>query len=262
MKRQNTMPMHPKRGKRAQVTIFVIIALVIVVAAVLLWWLWPAITSSGSSNANPQQMFQTCLEDEFASSVQQLSLQGGSLNPEHYLVYNSENIAYLCYATEYYAPCVVQQPLLKQHIERELAEALADSAKTCFSQIKTSLEKDGAGVTLREGDAWVELLPERTVMNFNTSMTVTRDSSQTYSSFRVVLNNNLYEFASIAESIINFEARYGDAETTTYMNYYHDLQVEKKNQLDGTTVYILTNLNTLEQFQFASRSVAWPPGYT
>jgi hypothetical protein len=45
------------------------------------------------------------------------------------------------------------------------------------------------------------------------------------------------------------------------MNYYHDLKVEKKKQLDGTNIYILTDRNNENKFQFASRSVAWPPGY-
>jgi len=54
---------------------------------------------------------------------------------------------------------------------------------------------------------------------------------------------------------------FGDAETTTYMNYYRDLKVEKKKKTDGTTVYIITDRNDGNKFQFASRSIAWPPGY-
>ena len=44
------------------------------------------------------------------------------------------------------------------------------------------------------------------------------------------------------------------------MNYYHDLKVEKNKQTDGSTIYILTERDTENKFQFASRSVAWPPG--
>jgi hypothetical protein len=42
--------------------------------------------------------------------------------------------------------------------------------------------------------------------------------------------------------------------------YYHDLKVEKKKQIDETSIYILTNRDTGEKFQFASRSYAFPPG--
>jgi hypothetical protein len=56
------------------------------------------------------------------------------------------------------------------------------------------------------------------------------------------------------------EARYGNSETTIYMDYYHNLKVEKSEQTDGSTVYRLTDRKDGSVFQFASRSIAWPPG--
>jgi hypothetical protein len=75
------------------------------------------------------------------------------------------------------------------------------------------------------------------------------------------LNNNLYQLVNIADSIIDFESIYGDSETTIYMNYYHDLKVEKLKQIDESTIYILTDRTDGNKFQFASRSYAFPPGY-
>ena len=45
------------------------------------------------------------------------------------------------------------------------------------------------------------------------------------------------------------------------MTYYHDLKVEKFIEADGSTIYTLTNRDTGNKFMFASRSLAWPPGY-
>jgi hypothetical protein len=45
------------------------------------------------------------------------------------------------------------------------------------------------------------------------------------------------------------------------MAFYPDVKVEKKKQSDGTKVYIITDRNTGEKLQFATRSLAWPPGY-
>ena len=45
------------------------------------------------------------------------------------------------------------------------------------------------------------------------------------------------------------------------MILYPGVKVEKYKQEDGTTVYILTDRNTNDKFQFAVRSLAWPPGY-
>ena len=45
------------------------------------------------------------------------------------------------------------------------------------------------------------------------------------------------------------------------MTYYPWLKVEKILRDDGTKIYILTDRNTGDKFEFAVRSVAWPPGY-
>ena len=91
-------------------------------------------------------------------------------------------------------------------------------------------------------------------------LVLTKGDTETYDKLGVSIKNNLYELVSISNSILSMEIKYGDAETTIYMDYYHDLKVEKKKQTNGTTIYIITNRNTGNKFQFASRSVAWPPG--
>jgi len=45
------------------------------------------------------------------------------------------------------------------------------------------------------------------------------------------------------------------------MDYYHHLKVEKKKQGDGTTIYMITNRDTGDKFQFASRSVDIGSGF-
>jgi len=253
-----------KRGldKKGQVTIFIIAAVVVVAVGVLLYLSYPQIgINLGFESQNPSEYIQDCISDDITNSVNKLSSQGGSLEPEHYVVYNNQKIEYLCYTSEYYKTCVVQQPMLKNHIEKEIKGDIDDKIKTCFDDLEKSYQKKGYEVNLRRGDFDVELLPKRIAVTFDNSLTLTKESSETYDSISVIVNNNLYELVSITNSIINWETSYGDAETTTYMNYYHDLGVEKKLQSDGTTVYILTDLNNENKFQFASRSVAWPPGY-
>ena len=251
------------KNQKGQVTIFIIIAVVIVVLGILIYMFYPEIKAGlGLEPKNPPAFIQTCIEEEIESNVKKLSLQGGSLAPEHYIIYNNEKIEYLCYTGEYYKTCVVQQPMLKQHIESEIENEIKEEVEACFDSMKKSYQKKGYDVNLRKGKMSVELLPERIVSTFNYSLTLTKgEDLEKYDSFRVVLNNNLYELISIANSILEWEATYGDAETTVYMDYYHDLHVGKQKQSDGTTIYILTNINTENKFQFASRSVAWPPGY-
>ena len=251
------------RNKKGQVTIFIIIAVVIIVLGILIYMFYPQIkTGLGIAPQNPPAFIRTCIEEEIEENVEKLSLQGGSLSPGHYIVYNNEKIEYLCYTNEYYQTCVVQQPMLKEHIESEIENEIKNKVEECFDSMRESYQKKGYNVNLNKKKIGVELLPNKIVSTFNYSFTLTKgEDSEKYDSFRVVLNNNLYELISITNNILEWEATYGDSETTIYMNYYRDLKVEKKKQSDGTTVYILTDRKIGNKFQFASRSVAWPPGY-
>ena len=150
--------------------------------------------------------------------------------------------------------------MLKQHIENEIKNEIKLESDSCFSSLRQSFENQGFNVNLIEGDTKVELLPNIIVVTYNKDLSLTKDNTERYEKIDVIVKNNLYELMSIANSIIGMEVQYGDSETTIYMNYYHDLKVEKKKQTEGSTIYILTDRDTGDKFQFASRSVAWPPG--
>ena len=249
-------------SKRSQVTIFIIIGILIILMGVLVYMFYPEIkTTIIPESKNPTSFIQSCIEKDIEDVVDKLSSQGGYLEPVNYFLYQDSKIGYLCYTNEYYETCVMQQPLLKKYIEDEIRDAINDKVDACFDSLVQSYEEDNYQVNLQKGDIIVELLPKRIVVTLDSSLSLTKESSENYEKFVVILNNNLYELVSIANSILEWEATYGDAETTLYMDYYHDLKVEKMQQSDGTTIYILTDRNNQNKFQFASRSVAWPPGY-
>jgi hypothetical protein len=251
------------RNKRGQVTIFIIIAILIIGAVALFYVLIPKTqTGAGFDVNNPSGFIQNCLESKIEDSVKLLSNQGGSINPEFYFNYNEEKIEYLCYTNENYKLCVVQQPLLKPHIESEIKKGISAEVTSCFNNLKSNYESKGYTAQLEIGKTKVELLPKRVITTFeNYTFTATKGETKRYNSFNVILDNNLYELISIANSIIEYETTYGNADPRIYMMYYPDLKVEKNLRDDGTRIYVLTDRNTGNKFQFASRSVAIPPGY-
>jgi hypothetical protein len=253
-----------RRGcKKAQVTIFIIIAIVIIGLGILVYSFYPQIRSTFISEVkNPQAFIQDCLEDEIGEVIDDLSLHGGQLNPESFYLYQGNKIRYLCYTDGYYETCIVQEPMLKESIEEEIKNAINVKASQCFDDLKKAYQGQGYQVTLSEGDMGVELLPKRVVATFDNIFTLRKDTTETYDKFDIVINNNIYELVSISLSIINYEAAIGNVDITSYMDYYPDLKAEKITQSDGTKIYILTDRNTNKKFQFASRSLAWPPGYS
>ncbi|MBI2044211.1 hypothetical protein HYT24_02500, partial [Candidatus Pacearchaeota archaeon] len=107
--------------KRGQLTIFIIIAVVIIALGVMVYFFVPQVrTGLGVSTNNPVLYIQDCIKGKVETTVDELSVQGGSMNPQKYLLHKDQKIEYLCYTEEYYTTCVMQQPLLKAHVESEI----------------------------------------------------------------------------------------------------------------------------------------------
>ena len=254
--------MRCKRGqKKGQLTIFIIIAIVII-SAILIYLFYPKIKISLEiTPKSPSEFIQGCMENEIKNAVEKISSQGRSLQPGHYIMNKGDKVEFLCYTDEYYKTCVMQQPMLKSRVESEVENAIKDKVKDCFGSLKESYEKKGYNTELKEGITKVELIPKQIVSTFDYSLILTKEGTEKYEAFKIILNNNLYELIQMANSILNWEATYGKVETTLYMNYYRWLKIEYDLKSDGTTIYILTNRDKGNKFQFASRSVVWPPGY-
>jgi len=250
-------------NKRGQVTLFVIIAILIVAVVSVFYFLYPKIqTDVKSQTQTPQAMFRNCIEDILKESIETLSLQGGVMNPELYYLYESNKISYVCYTEEYHKPCVVQRLFLKENMEEELEEELEDSTSACFTNLKSSYQNKGYNVELNYQGLDVKLLPKVIMFIPNVTLSLRKGGeSEFYENFDIILNNNLYELATISETLVEWETIYGDVRTTDYMSLYRDIKFEKKKQDDGTTIYILTNRDDESKFQFASRSYVFPPGY-
>ena len=264
MKREGISVSNKRVNKRGQVTVFIIIAILIVALALAIYFLRPGIQSTtGFDEENPKSFIQTCIEDEIENAVNLVSIQGGSIVPEHYFIYNDVKIEYLCYTNENLKLCSVQQPLLKQHIESEIENDISDEVSSCFGKLVASYESEGYDTNLETGTnpVKVELLPKRIVATFNYTLTATKNDAKRYDFFDMILNNNLYELTSIAKSIVEWETEIGDADPALYMTYYSDLKVQKNLRDDGTKIYTITDRNTDNKFQFASRSLVWPAGF-
>jgi len=255
-----------KRGRinfRGQVTIFIIVGVLIVLAAVLAYLFFPQIRPISVIDS-PVGFIENCVGEKVNEIVGKIGSQGGSLEPEKSTLYQNSEVEYLCYTGEYYLNCVVQQPMLKQHVESEIEKALIPEVNRCLSDFKETYENKGYSVDIRRtaGDILVELAPKNVVVNIRAPITLTKESTTSLEGFNIRIKNEIYDLVLIAMSITNWEARYGDSETTTYMTYYPNIKVEKILRSDGTKIYVLSNRDNPEnKFQFASRSVVLPPGY-
>ena len=252
------------QNSKGQVTIFIIIAVLIIALGVLIYMFWPKIVSSVSRETkNPSLYIQECMEEKIQDTIETISLQGGTINPETYYIYERNKIEYLCYTNKNYEPCVVQQPLLVSYIQSEILNEIEDETVSCFNSLVESYKKKGYDVTLKKGNPVVQIVPNVISTKFNRTLTLVKGGeSEIYETFEINLNSNLYKMLNIATGIVYWETTQGGAPIDTFMDLY-DLKIEKQLQLDGTKIYIISEFGSgKDKFQFASRSFVRPQGIT
>jgi len=246
--------------KRGQITLFIILAILIIGS--LLFIFWPKIKISITGANRPITYIEKCVADkEFDNTIQLIAEQGGSAEPENYILFQDKKVEYLCYTNQYYKRCLVQKPLLKASMEQELAEALENKIIGCFDSLKKNLESAGYNVELDNISFQISLVPEKLIVDIDAPLRIEKGETEYFRKFRIEKQSHLYNLVMIGTTIIKNEAKFGDNEVVTYMIYYPDVKIQKLKQEDGSTIYILEDTETREHFIFASRSVAWPAGY-
>lgn len=234
--------------------------LAIIIAAVVIFLFIPRFRNI-IIPASPEASMESCISGKIKESIGIISLQGGSFKPVNYYLYKDNKIEYLCYTNEYYKTCTMQQPLIKQHIERELETQINEQAKKCLENVKSSLEKKGYKVNSNSNEFKVNINEQGISIEFPGIVLAKGDKTEKINNFKTTYKSKIYNLLMITTSILNWEARYGDSDTTTYMLYYPTLKVEKLKQEDGSKIYILTETSSKDKFVFATRSLSWPAGY-
>jgi hypothetical protein len=250
--------MNQKKSRKAQVTLFVIIAIFLVIALLIIFW--PKLKQIVVPSS-PEVNLQNCIGSDLKKELATITSNGGSISPSLYYAYAGNKIEYLCYTNEEYKTCVMQQPMLKQHIERELLDSLKPKIQSCIETMKSNAESQGYEVTSISTNPSLEIAQDSIKLSVATNMVLTKDSTQRISKIEAKIPSGTYDLLMISSSILNWEARYGDSDIATYMLYYPDIKVEKYRQDDGTKIYILTDKATQEKLVFATRSLNFPAGY-
>jgi len=245
--------------KRGQVTIFIIIAIALVVILALFFLSRQNISITTSET--PIDSIKKCAKDATQEALGILTLQGGTINPQNYYLYDGNKIDYICYTEENFKNCLIQKPLLKQEIENEIKTYITPKVNSCIQTKKTELQNKGYTITSQEPEIQIEIFPNNILVNLNKiELKITKSETQTFSNIKTDINSKIYDLIMISSSIANWESKYGDTEIMNYMIYYPELIINKNPQEDGTKIYTLTNKKTQDKFIFASKSMTIPPG--
>lgn len=250
------------KNKRGQVTIFIILALIIIVGIILLFLLIKRPSFEIEDVENPQAYIQSCTRDAVEEAIEILMPQGGDINPEGSVMYQGEEITYLCYNANYYVPCVNQRPMLIEHIQGEIDSYIIPRVENCFNGLKAKLEEKNYDVFMGEMELATQLQTKQVVVNINRDFKMSkRDETREFKNFKASLVHPVYDLAKIGMEIANQEAHYCNFDILGFMIIYPEYDANKFRTGDADIIYTIRDIATNQEFKFAVRSCAMPAGF-
>ncbi len=255
-----------KRGKKAQLTIFIILAILIVALILFIFLFWPKIRPSGISEIkNPYAYMETCIKEHIDETVENIASHGGGfeINPEMSFLYRGEYIRFLCHTNEYYKPCYKQYAFLKTHFENEILLNVENEINECFQSMVESYERDGFTARVENTEnLGILIAPEFIISNLGKELYLTKgNENQQFTNFEIKTKSNLYEIIEVVENILTWESIVGNSEPAAYMRENPYIRVGKNQKVDGVKIYSVSHRETGEELRFATRSLALPPGF-
>jgi hypothetical protein len=247
-----------KGQKKAQVAIFIILAIAIVIVLILILLWRPPTTNTYSSD--PEAYIVECVRDSAEKAIPIILKNGGDIQQELTVMYQGENVTYLCYNQGAYNPCINQRPMLIGHIEEQITNYIEPDVESCFSGLKQELEDKDYSVTMGELTVKTELQPKRAVVNAQREVTISKEGqTRNFKGFEINLATPLYELSAIAMEIVNQEAQYCNFENLGFMIIYPEYDIRKEN-FEGSLIYKVKQVNTGDEFKFAVRGCVMPAG--
>ena len=245
-------------NKKAQVTIFIIAAIVVIAVIALIFLLRieriPFVPEK--LETNPRAFISSCIEEHVKGNLSLMLSQGGFVDPQNYHMFEDSKVAYLCYNSGNFYPCVNQHPMFLTEISQELENVTRPLVEECFNEFKESLEEKG-GYEIELGESMevnVSISPKTIIVNIMRDLTITRaEEKESYEKMSLSYSSSLYELVGIANQIANEEAKFCSFDVLGYMNLYSNYLILRKKMSDSTKIYSIKDKQTQEQLNIGIR---------
>jgi len=248
-------------NKMGQVTIFIILAMLIAVLIGIFFTVTRAPKPIEVNEENPQAFIESCTREAVEEALGILMPQGGYLEPLNYKLHQNEKVAYLCYTGEYYKLCSNQNPMLIEHIEQEIKDYVEPRVSNCFQTIESELE-GRYDIEVGEMTLSTELRTKQVIVDIEREFKMTRgDDTRSFNRFRTVIITPVYDLAKLALQISSEESVQCIFDYVNYAMLHPENDIRKFVTGDKTTIYTLKEKKSGQEFKFAVRSCALPPGF-
>jgi hypothetical protein len=250
-------------NKRGQVTLFIIIAILIVsiILFVVFFSGWFKFIESPAEN--PKAYIENCIINS-VQEIEKTLLEENTYpnyNSTNYILFEREKIPYMCIASEFYKPCIPQDPALFMRTKQIMENKVSRDTKTCLNKLYESLEEENYQITKKEGDIILDILPGKINVNLNETVYITKaETSITIEDFEIDYSTRFYEMIRLVQTIVNYETGVCEFNKMNWMEYDNSIIISTTRTSDQTKIYTLRERLTDREIKFAIKTCVLPAG--
>ncbi len=251
-------------NRKGQIAIFVIVGILIVAAFSYLFFIdrKPTVTR-GQDFDNPESYIDNCVRDRAQDVLDEMLPRAGFIDSNDTILYNGNEITYLCKNVNYYQPCINQYPRYVFALEREFERQISDDVAQCFAALEQELVRKnyavGGGDISLEAKFKPDIVEVRVLRDFS----ISKDGfTRNFDMFDAYVAHPVYDLAFIANEIIAQEARWCHFSNDGFMLLYNDFDIRKDIAYDGSTkIYIVKDKESGKGLTMAIKGCAIPAGF-
>ena len=237
-------------NKRAQLTIFIIIAIIITAGIITVFFILPS-GPKGDASEVSNQILDKCVGDALEEAIGKILANGGFSEPHDSVRYFDEEYSYLCYQENSFQACVNQYPDLIDVIEDEIKSDIEGDVAKCIIKLEEEFRNQGWDVTGSGSGLEIKVMPENVLANIDRIIKIQKGGeAQEFSGFGVQKNSDLGNLALIAIDIINQEAEFCDFDYNLFMIINPDYDIKSITYQDSE-IYKIKDRQSLDEFRFA-----------
>jgi hypothetical protein len=254
------------KSKRGQLTIFIIIGLIIVVVIALMFVLIRKPGINIQAEQNPQAFIEKCISESLTRNEEIILNGNGYINvTDNYILYSlnkpGEKVPYLCKSSQFYMPCINQEPMFVEFIRREIQNLTEKDAVICFKTLIDTMEKSRYQISQENLSLEISFEGKEIVANMDKKITATKnEQTKIYEKFKAKIQSPIYRLIDTARTIVNYEAAVCEFNNINWMKYYQDISIKKFSTGDNTKIYTLTDRDSNKKLNFAVKTCILPAG--
>jgi len=248
-------------NKRAQVTLFIILAIVIV-ASLLFFFFSDKFNSDSINTNNPQSFFDKCIKDSIRESENTLLNSNGFTKVEdNFILYNKEKIPYLCTTSEFYTSCTPQEPAFLSSIQTIMENKVSRDTENCLVSFTKDMESKGYQLTKEKSNVTLTIRKGEISVEMGKPIFLKKDETSTeIPPIKVYYSSSLFDLVKTAQTIVNYESSLCEFDLLNWQKYENQIQIARFRTSDQTKIYTLTDRNSEKQIKFAIKTCVMPAG--